>query len=138
MPKANTVSEILRFGMSTLFSASLSAGLPILLHEVLSVNEERAVAIGFATAYLANILLLKLFVFRSSGRWIHELIKYVPTNGLFRLLEYTVFLALVRVVDLDYRIAVFSVLSITLGLKFLVYRLIFRRKLTSGGAVSEL
>ncbi len=103
----------------------MSLGLPILLHDFLGVGEKLAVAVGFATAYVGNILMLRLFVFRSRGSWLGQVSRYVPTNGLFRLAEYLGFLGLFQYVGIDYKIAVIIVLGISFIFKFFAYRWIF-------------
>lgn len=103
----------------------MSFGLPILLHEWLGMAERIAVAIGFAAAYLGNIVLLRLFVFQSRGSWRTQLARYVPVNGAFRLAEYFAFLLLFERAGLDYRIAMLVVLGASACFKFFVYRWIF-------------
>lgn len=122
---APITGQLLRFGVSTGFSAALSFGLPVLLHEWLAISPRRAVAIGFIIAYLGNILLLRLFVFRSRGSWMGQVLRYIPTNGAFRLCEYLGFLALYDHLRLDYRLALVLVLGVSAILKFFAYRLIF-------------
>lgn len=136
--KKTLVAQLGRFVVSTGFSAAMSFGLPILLHEWLGVAQRIAVAIGFATAYVGNIVLLRLFVFRSSGSWRTQLSRYVPANGLFRLAEYLVFLVLLEWAGLDYRMAMVIVLGTSACLKFFVYRWIFDDPARSGGAATHL
>lgn len=118
-------AQLGRFTVSTGFSAAMSFGLPILLHEWLGVAERVAVAIGFATAYLGNIVLLRLFVFQSRGSWRKQLARYIPANGAFRLTEYFAFLLLFERAGLDYRLAMLVVLGASACFKFFVYRWIF-------------
>lgn len=118
--------QLVRFGISTGFSAAMSFGLPIVLHGMLGMAVEVAVAIGFATAYAINIVLLRLFVFRSRGSWLRQLAHYIPTNGAFRVIEYLSFLGLFRLLHVDYRISIFVVLATSSSIKFFVYRIIFR------------
>jgi putative flippase GtrA len=117
--------QVVRFGISTGFSAALSFGFPLLLHEYLGVSELVAVAIGFATAYAGNILLLRNFVFRSTGNWRGEVVRYVIWNGVARLLEYATFYLLFRSLDFDYRVALLLVLGVSTVLKFFLYRWVF-------------
>lgn len=119
------IGQIARFGVSTGFSATLSFGLPIMLHELLGVSETVAVAIGFATAYVGNIMLLRNYVFRSKGDWRNQTIRYMLSNGAFRLAEYGAFLFLFEHLGLDYRLSVFAVLAVFAVIKFFVYRLVF-------------
>lgn len=118
-------AQLGRFMISTGFSAAMSFGLPILLHEWFGIAERIAVAIGFATAYAGNIVLLRLFVFRSRGSWRKQLARYIPANGAFRLAEYVAFLLLLERAGLDYRIAMLVVLGASACFKFFVYRWIF-------------
>lgn len=122
---AKIAGQLFRFGISTGFSAALSFGLPLLLHEHLGVTETLAVAIGFAAAYLGNIWLLRNFVFRSTGNWRREVSRYVVWNAVARLLEYAAFYALFASLGVDYRFALLLVLGISAVLKFFLYRWVF-------------
>ena len=122
---AKIAGQLFRFGISTGFSAALSFGLPLLLHEHFGVPETLAVAIGFAAAYLGNIWLLRNFVFRSTGNWRREVLRYVAWNAVARLLEYAAFYALFANVGFDYRVALLLVLGISAVLKFFLYRWVF-------------
>lgn len=122
---AKIAGQLFRFGISTGFSAALSFGLPLLLHEHFGISETMAVAIGFAAAYLGNIWLLRNFVFRSSGNWRREVFRYVVWNALVRLLEYASFYALFARFGFDYRVALLLVLGISAVLKFFLYRWVF-------------
>ena len=117
--------QIVRFAVSTGFSASMSFLLPIALHEGLGIPQNSAVAIGFFTAYVGNFLLLRKFVFRSSANWRGEAWRYIVVNGSFRLCEYGAYYSLTNVAQLDYRLAVFLVLAAAAVVKFFVYRLVF-------------
>lgn len=125
LAKSTLMAQLARFMVSTGFSAALSFGLPIALHEWLGMGERIAVATGFAAAYIGNIVLLRLFVFRSRGSWRKQLVRYIPVNGAFRLAEYLSFLLLFERAGLDYRIAMLVVLAFSAGLKFFIYRWIF-------------
>lgn len=121
------VGQVVRFGASTGVSAVLSFGLPMLLHEQFGISESVAVAIGFAVAYVLNILLLRSFVFQSNGAWREQLPRYLLANGIFRMTEYGAFLLLFHRLQVDYRISVICVLGISAVAKFFVYRLVFDR-----------
>ncbi len=134
LAKSTLAAQLARFTVSTGFSAAMSFGLPIALHEWLGVGERIAVAIGFAAAYAGNIVLLRLFVFRSRGSWRKQLARYIPVNGAFRLAEYFAFLLLFERAGLDYRIAMLVVLGVSAGLKFFIYRWIFTDSEKTGRA----
>ena len=125
-PSNRLLAQVVRFGVSTGFSATLSVGMPIFLHEVFEIDPKVAVAIAFATAYVANIFLLKLFVFRSTGSWLAQLAKYIPINGAFRLAEYAFFLLLYSALAIEYRVAIIISLGVSAVFKFFIYRIIFR------------
>ena len=131
---ANIAGQVFRFGISSGFSAALSFGLPLLLHEYFGVAETLAVAIGFGVAYPGNIWLLRNFVFRSTGNWRGEVFRYVVWNAVARLLEYAAFYLLFRSLGFDYRIALLVVLGVSAMLKFFLYRWIFGER--QGGAAA--
>ena len=130
--------QFARFGVSTGFSATMSFGLPIILHEWLGVAQKPSVAIGFATAYVGNIALLRLFVFRSTGSWLGQLARYIPVNGCFRIVEYLGFVVLLDHFGLDYRLAMLAVLGTSSLIKFFAYRLIFLDRAERSGAPAVL
>lgn len=139
MDLANTRSlaaQAVRFMVSTGFSAAMSFGLPIALHEWFGIAARIAVAIGFAVAYLGNIALLRLFVFRSNGSWRRQIMRYVPINGALRLVEYFGFLVLYESLRLDYRIAMLIVLGASSFFKFFIYRWIFEGGAGTGRAAA--
>lgn len=119
------VGQLIRFGISTGFSASCSILIPVGLHEGFKINERIAVAIGFATAYLGNMLLMRIFVFKSSNSWKHDVTRYIVTNGTFRLAEYVVFLALLAWTPLSYITALLTILTTSAAIKFFAYQRLF-------------
>jgi putative flippase GtrA len=130
----NFAGQVFRFGISTGFSAALSFGLPLLLHEHLGVPEASAVAAGFVTAYIGNIWLLRSFVFRSTRNLRGDVFRYVTCNAVARLLEYTAFYLLFETFRFDYRIALLLVLGVSAVLKFFLYRWIFAERQTDVAA----
>ncbi|MGB3738781.1 MAG: GtrA family protein [Pontixanthobacter sp.] len=137
-PDPAAILRFVRFGMSTIVSVGLSFGLPIVLHEKAAIAETTAVAIGFAVAYVVNFCLLKLFVYRSQRKWYADLAKYIPVNGGFRLAEYGLFVMLFEYADVDYRIAVLSVLVLTFAFKFFIYRFVFADRAGRTSTATEL
>ncbi|TCJ32804.1 GtrA family protein [Parafrankia sp. BMG5.11] len=134
-PKIKAIAgQVLRFGISTGFSAALSFGLPLILHEYLGLTEPAAVAIGFAIAYAGNIWLLRNFVFRSTADWWGEVFRYMAINAAFRLIEYGAFFFLFKTAGLDYRIALLAVLGVSAVLKFFLYREVFSGRQGSAAA----
>ena len=91
---AQARGQLLRFFGATGISATITLGLPVLLHEGLAVPPRAAVAIALTVAFMVNFLTTRLFVFRSSGRAPGELARYALTSAAFRGGEYLGFLAL--------------------------------------------
>lgn len=118
--------QALRFTLSTAISASLSFGLPVLLVEAADFNEQRAVQISFAAAYLVNLFMLRTFVFRSDTIWHKDVLRYIFVNAGFRLTEYSAFTLLFATAEIQYMAALLIVLVISTLVKFFAYRLIFK------------
>ena len=119
--------QLVRFGISTGFSSACSVVLPIALHEGLGINERFAVATGFLAAYFGNMLLMRIFVFKSTNDLRQDIPRFIIANGIFRLAEYCAFLVLLAWTSLTYIIALVIVLSISAVLKFHSYRRLFGR-----------
>ena len=115
------LAELFRFGLATGLSASVTIGLPILLHEVFAVPERIAVGIAFATAFVVNFVVSRNFVFRSAGNARNELTRFIITSVGFRLGEYGLFLVLFQL-GVVYYAAQIVVLGISLVLKFFTFK----------------
>ena len=126
-PRVNRrlLQQLYRFGVSTGISLTLSFALPVSLHEYFGVAPKPAVAIGFMTAYVMNFTLVRRFVFQSERGWRGDIIRYVLTNGAFRIAEYAAFLIVSGLSKVNYAICLFAILAVSSTLKFLSYRLIF-------------
>ena len=122
-----TAGQLLRFGMATGLSATISLGLPILLHEALHVEQKIAVAISQATVLLMNFITLRLFVFRGSGSVRGDLMRYFGIAAVFSGIEYLSFLALFELAGLFYLTALVITLIVSTVIKFVLYRYIFGR-----------
>lgn len=120
-----TMGQLLRFGVSSGASAAVSLGLPVLLHEVLGIEQKVAVAISQSSVLLLNFLMIRMFVFRSKRAAKRDLAFYVGSAVTFRGFEYLVFVVLFQFAGLYY----FTALLITLGtstlIKFVWYRFLF-------------
>lgn len=128
-------AELRRYAIASVLSATISVGLPIVLHEKLSVIEETAVAIGQVTAFVVNFSVLRAFVFGSDGHKWRELGGFALTAGAFRGIEYGVFLLAHSVLRIHYMMAIALMLSSSAIGKFLVYRsLVFRGRRVASSA----
>ena len=121
------IKQLARFALSTGLSAALSFGFPVILHEFFSIAENTAGAIGFAAAYVMNLLLIRNFVFESQNSALRDTAYYMVTNGAFRLTEYGAYWAIFTATALPYWLVVLGVLALSAVAKFFVYRIIFSR-----------
>ena len=115
------LGELFRYGVATGLSATVTIGLPLLLHEVFAVPERIAVGVAFAAAFVLNFVTTRSYVFRSSGAARNELPRYVITSVCFRLGEYGAFLALFQL-GLVYYAAQIIVVALSLILKFFTFK----------------
>ena len=122
-----TAGQMLRFGLSSGLSASVSLGLPVVLHELLHVEQKVAVAISQVTVLLMNFVTLRLFVFRGNGSVRGDLLRYFGSAAVFRGIEYLSFLALFELAGLFYLTALIITLIVSTMIKFVWYRFIFGR-----------
>ena len=117
--------QLIRFSASTLISATITIGVPALLHEVLGVQQALAVGISQTTALLVNFLMIRIFVFRSNRAARRDLTYYVGSAVAFRGLEYVSFLVLFELGHLFYLVALVLTLGMSTLLKFVWYRFLF-------------
>lgn len=113
--------QIGRFGILTAISATITVGLPILLHEQWAVSPPRAAAVAFALAFVVNFFSLRRLVFSSSRGAGRDLFVYAASSLFFRLAEYLAFL-LLYAVNVQYVLALVGVLAVSATAKFFWYR----------------
>ncbi len=119
--------QFLRYCGLAGLSALVSLGVPVLLHEVLDIAEEAAVAVGFIVTFLLNFFGIRMYVFSNRGSVWPQLRRFALSNISFRAAEYSLFLLLHTVLDIFYLLALFAVLLVSTFLKFGIYRgLVFR------------
>ena len=124
----HTIGQLVRFGMSSVASATISLGLPALLHEVFGIEQKVAVAISQTSVLLLNFLMIRLFVFRSQGAARRDLVHYVGSTVAFRGLEYLLFLALFELAGFYYLTALVLTLGTSTAIKFVWYRFLFGQR----------
>jgi putative flippase GtrA len=115
------LAQMVRFGVMTIMSASMTVGLPIVLHELFGVRPEVAAAIAFASAFLLNFLSLRRLVFRSNRGAGHDFVTFLLSSLVFRGGEYLAFLATLAV-HVHYIVGLLSVLTLSALAKFFWYR----------------
>jgi putative flippase GtrA len=113
--------QIGRFGVLTAISATITVGLPILLHEQWGVSPPRAAAVAFTIAFLVNFVSLRRLVFSSSRGAGRDLLVYGASSLFFRSAEYAAFLLLFAI-KVQYVIALLAVLAVSATAKFFWYR----------------
>ena len=128
--RSERAGEIFRYGLATALSATVTLGLPVLLHQVFGVPARIAVGIAFAAAFVLNFVSTRGFVFKSTGRARPELVRYVIASAGFRLAEYLAFLALYEL-GLVYFVAQIIVVVASLSLKFATFKRFVYRRSTS-------
>jgi putative flippase GtrA len=107
-----TASELLksswRFLFVSGFSFCLTFGITLFVREVLGQSEQRAFGSAITSALVINFLFLRYFIYgRSQAPLLFE--------------------ACLRLIGLDYRVSTIVVLASSTVLKFLYYRIVFRR-----------
>lgn len=116
---------IVRYGLSTITSSSLSFLLPIALHSLAGIAERPSVAISFVIAYVLNFAILRRAVFSSSRKWHRDLARYAVVNAIFRVAEFLAFSALFATNFLPYAGSLFTVLVLSTIIKYFAFRRIF-------------
>lgn len=124
------LGQIVRFGLMTGMSASVTVGLPIVLHELFGVRPQTAAAIAFVTAFLLNFLSLRRLVFRSNRGAGRDFATFLFSSLAFRGAEYLAFLAILAA-HIHYIIGLLCVLTLSGFAKFFWYR-----RVMHGGGVS--
>lgn len=119
--------QAVRYLIATTVSAGLSILLPALFHEWFSVPEERSVAISLVIVLFVNFLTLRLFVFRSTGRSLHQFLMFASSSVAFRVAEYLMFLGAFRMLGLNYIYALLLALGISFVGKFFFQRAVVFR-----------
>lgn len=117
--------ELFRFLLTSASSALVTLGLPVILHELLHVDQKLAVAFGQATVFFLNFALIRVFVFRSSDHAGRQFLHYAGSAAVFRSLEYVAFLVLFQWLKLFYITALLITLGTSTVIKFVWYRFLF-------------
>jgi putative flippase GtrA len=114
--------QSVRYLLATVFSATVSFCLPVVLHEIAKMTEETSVAISFSVVFLVNFITARVFVFRSNVAPMFQLVKFAASSVFFRFVEYLAFLAALRFLGLHYLVALLLVLTISSIAKFFFQR----------------
>ncbi|MFM8218545.1 MAG: GtrA family protein, partial [Planctomycetaceae bacterium] len=127
-----TASDLLksswRFLFVSGFSFCLTFGITLFVREVLGQSEQRAFGSAITSALVINFLFLRYFIYgRSRAPLLPQLGIYLVSASVFRLGEFLLFEACLRLIELDYRVSTIVVLASSTVLKFLYYRIVFRR-----------
>ncbi len=121
------LGQIVRFGLMAAMSASVTIGLPVILHELCGVTPQDAAAVAFVVAFLVNFISLRRMVFRSDHGAGRDFLTFALSSLVFRGLEYVAFLLLTTGAHVHYVIALLGVLTLSTITKFLWYRRVMHR-----------
>lgn len=128
MDRKKLLGQLIRFGMATAVSASVSFVLPLALHALAGVPERSSVGIAFCLAYLLNFAMLRRVVFRADRPIAGQFAVYAITNAAFRAGEFAAFdLARAWVPGFGYALTLLGVLALSTLVKFFAYRRVFRQ-----------
>ena len=116
------VGELYRFLLMTGLSASITLIIPIILREIVGLDEKIAVGLALVVAAAVNFITVRNYVFRSDGAILPQLIRFALSSLVFRGSEYLAFLLLHTFADMFYVLALGIVLVVSFVLKFLFYR----------------
>jgi len=114
--------EVVRFGIASIFSASLSLSLPVLFHNAAGFSQERAVALAFVIVFIINFLTMRAYVFQSGRSLLGEILKFALTSGVFRIFDYALFVLIFRLSGLHYILVLIITLTVTSIGKFILHR----------------
>ena len=116
------LTALVRFGIGGLLSSGVAVGTTAILHELGSMNERVAAAMGLAAALVVNFLMLRYFVFRGTHPpLLRQLLVFLASSGVFRGIEYVAFLLVSTVSGMHYLLVLVFVLGGSFILKFVVY-----------------
>lgn len=122
-----TLLQIFRYLLMTGVSAVFTLGMPVLLHEVFSVEVETSVAIALSVAFVINFLTTRYYVFEAKSGAKGQAVRYVFTSIAFRVSEYLAFLVLHTLLHVYYTVALIIIMFTSLIFKFIVNRIyVFR------------
>lgn len=117
--------QLFRFGLMTAMSATISVGMPVLLHEVFGVAPRIAVAIAFLSAFVVSFATTRSLVFASNGTIRRDFFIFAGSTAAFRVSEYLAFLLLMDTLGLHYVAALVVALVVSSVVKFFWYRYTF-------------
>jgi len=116
------LAALFRFGIGGLLSSAVAVGITALLHEAGEWDERVAAAAGLAAALVVNFGVLRYYVFRGTHvPFTSQLVRFLGSSGIFRMLEYGAFLLLAAFTGIHYLVTLVLVLGVSFGLKFFVY-----------------
>jgi len=127
-----TASDLLRSSWRFLFVSAFSFcqtfATTLVVREVLGQSEQFAFGFAITVALVINFLFLRYFIYgRSTAPLLPQIGIYLLSASVFRLVEFLLFEGCLKILQLDYRLSTVLVLASSTVLKFLYYRLVFRR-----------
>lgn len=122
------VAGFCRFVFMAVLGFSINFGITKGLHELADWPPEASFAVGLMTVFVFNFFVFRKFVFRATkgDQW-QQMLRFFWTSVIFRSGEYLTFLVVHSVMQVDYQLAVISILGSSMLVKFAIYRLIVFR-----------
>lgn len=128
-------SAKLRYLLQSGFVFTLNLGVTVAAHEWLGLPKNLAFALALVTVIATGFLSLKYFVYQAtSGPIVREFLAYLPSVGMFAVLQYILFWGLGSVAGVDYRLANIAAQGTTFVLKFFFYQAFVFQAAKAGSA----
>lgn len=130
-PPQRSASDLLksswRFLFASAFSFCLTFATTLVAREIWGQSEQFAFGFAITVALVVNFLFLRFFIYgRSVAPLLPQIGIYLLSAPVFRLGEFLLFEGCL-LLKLDYRLSTVLVLGLGSSLKFLYYRLVFKR-----------
>lgn len=111
-----------RYLAMTGVSAGITFGTLLLCRKIVGLSEQSAGAAALIAAFCVNFITVKRIVFRATGHWGAQLIKFAAVSATMRSVEYLMYLAMIDALGVPYVVALPATLLLSLSLKFTAYR----------------
>jgi putative flippase GtrA len=121
-PPAARTGAPFRFVLLSAISFATNLGITAGLHELAGASPDVSFAIGLATVFVLNFVVMRWWVFPESGlSMARQLTGFAMTSVVFRISEFFIFLLLRHVGDTYYLFAAGGTLCFSMVVKYFVY-----------------
>ena len=123
------LKALFRFFQLSCVSFVTNFGLTLALHEWCQLSEEVSFATALAVVLVMNFLVMRWYIYEGkSGTLWQQFGLYLGSACVFRASEYGAFLIWHTWYGSDYRLVAVSIMTISAGIKFFYYRVLFERR----------